>query len=144
MANTITQTLKVVWKNDDGDSVTGSVVQTLTQSGNAVFSNVQTIGATSETITVGEVSGDCLIFFKNNNTEWSELSTASKEEYADEDDYNTKNTVYVGTTNPATSSSANTHALKPGSGAVESAVLATHYAIRDTEDVDLLVIVIEK
>ncbi len=141
---TISQSLRVTWANGDGDSVTAAVTQRFTPTGNAAYANVQTIGASSEAIVVGEVSGDCLIFFKNQNPEYSELSDDDQADYTSEADYNTKNTVYVGTVNPATSSSANTHHIKPGAGALVTGTLASHYAIRDTDDVDLLVVIFEK
>jgi hypothetical protein len=144
MANTITTTVKVVWANGDGDTITGQVAQRVTQTGNAVYSNIQTVGTPSETVTVGEVSGDCYQFFKNNTAEWSELTAAEQAAYDSESDYNTQNSVYVGTTNPATSSSANTFKLKPGAGALKDGALETHYAIRDTHNVDLLVMIFEK
>lgn len=144
MANTISINLSVSWKNDDGDIVQGKAIQAYSQIGNAVFSNVQTIGASSEAVTVGEVDGDCFIFFKNNNREWSELSVSEKAAFADKDEYDEKNTVYVGTTNPMTSSAANSHRIKPGFGAFESGILDDHFAIRDTADVDLFVAIIEK
>jgi hypothetical protein len=144
MANTITTVVTVKWDNGDGDIIQGKVDQRVEQAGNAVYTNVQTIGSASEAVVVGEVSGNCYVFFKNNNVEWSELTTAEQAAYEDEDEYNDQNKVYVGTTNPATSSSINTFHLIPGHGALKSGPLETHYAIRDTNDVDLLTIVIEK
>lgn len=144
MAATITQSIKFSWSDGLGDGLSFQVTDSFTQVGNAVFTNVQTINGTSAQVSFGAASGDAILGLKNNAPKWSTLSTEEKGAYADEADYKTKNAIYVGTTNPATSNSANTSKLYPGQGLLKPGTLENHYAIRDTNSVDLLVMIFER
>jgi hypothetical protein len=138
----ISRNLSISWNDGAGNTITGRISQNKEQVGNAAIGNVQTVGSSSEVVLVGDVSGVCNVFFKNNNLEWDDLDAAVSDLYDDEDDYNDSNRVYIGTTNPTTSGNA-TYALKPGNGIYFENTYVPHYAIRDTADVDLLAIVIE-
>jgi hypothetical protein len=140
---TIKTALRITYTPTSGGSVVGDLATTVTQVGNGAYFNIQTIGAASEAVTFGDVTGDVLLFFKNDTPLWDDLSAAEQAAEVDEATYNDAYTVYVGTTNPATSSSINTHKLKPGKGVFKDGPLENHYAIRDTNDVQLVVLAIE-
>ncbi len=48
-----------------GGTVSGSVSQTYDQVGNSQFENIQTIGVTTEPITLGDVAGEKFLMFRN-------------------------------------------------------------------------------
>jgi hypothetical protein len=147
MANEIKRTTTLNWSKR-GASIAISVNETIDQTGNNAFESVQIIGATSEALVIGDVTGEAHIAFKNLNEPWSEMTTAEKAAIAGSTDairratYELANTVHVGTTSPVTSSNAE-FSFVPGSGASFKSIIAAWYAIRQTEDVDLLVAAVE-
>jgi hypothetical protein len=120
----------------------GLATETVDQTGENVLESVQIIGTTSEAILMGDVTGTAHLLFKNMTPLWSSLTAEVKATYTDEADYKTKNSVYVGTTSPVTSGNA-VQALYPGSGMFMTTTVLAWYGIRDTNDVNLLVVAIE-
>src|SRR5439155_8647388 len=110
--------------------------------GEQAIEAVQIIGATSEAISFGDVTGDAHLAFKNLTPAYSTLTVAQKALYTDKADYDTKNTVYVGTTDPVTSANAE-HQLTPGGGAGPFISAQAWFGINNTNDVNLLVAAIE-
>jgi Holliday junction resolvasome RuvABC endonuclease subunit len=147
MANEIKRTTTLNWTKR-GASIAISVNETIDQTGNNAIENVQIIGATSEAITLGDVSGEIHLAFKNLNEPWSELTQAEKDAVAGSTTaekkaaYELANTVHVGTSNPVTSGNAE-FAFVPGSGTSFKTSITAWFGIRQTNDVDLLVVAIE-
>lgn len=141
MANEIKKTTKLSWSKG-GASILASVDETIDQTGNNAIQNVQIIQGTSEALNFGDVTAPAHVMFKNLNAKWSTLTTEEKADYTDEADYNTKNTVFIGTVNPTTSADA-THKLAPGGGAGFLALTIAWFACKATDNVDLLLLAIE-
>ena len=142
MANEIKKITKLSWTKG-GASIIVNVDETIDQTGNNAIENVQIIGGTSEALVVGDVSAPAHMAFKNLNAKWSTLTTLQKAGYSSEADYNTKNTVFIGTTNPTNAGNA-IHKLTPGGSAGPFIALSvTWFACKDTDNVDLLLAAIE-
>lgn len=141
MANEIKKTTKLSWSKGGAQIIVDNT-ETIDQAGEQAIENVQIIGATSETILFGDVTGSAHLVFKNLAPKWSTLTTIEQGGYSGESDYNTKNTVYIGTTSPVTSGNAQ-HKITPGGGAGPFISALTWYGIRDTNDVNLLVVAVE-
>lgn len=142
MANEITKTTRLTWSKS-GAEIIGSVSETIDQDGENAIENVQTIGTSSEAIVIGDVTGSAHLMFKNLLPAYSSLTTEEKAGYSSQADYNTKNSVYLGTTSPVTSGNA-TVKLKPQGGTSLLTDRLAWYGIRDTNDVQLLVIAVEE
>lgn len=149
MANEISRNTRITWSKN-GAQIIASIAETMDQVGNAVIEQVQNIGATSETIEFGEVSGACHLMFKNMEPEWSDLTADEKAAYTGDTtaakrlDYETKHSVYVSPVNPAVKTDPEAVKVVPGSGhSVTTTVTPVYYAIRDTNSADLLVAAIE-
>ncbi len=67
MANEITINTTLRWSKN-GQTVSGSVSESYDQIGNGSFSNVQTIGNTTEQIDLGDVTGAKYMWLKNEAT----------------------------------------------------------------------------
>jgi hypothetical protein len=141
MSKEIKKTTKLSWSKG-GAEIVVNVDETLDQTGEQAIENVQVIQGVSEALTFGDVSAPAHVAFKNLNPKWSTLTTEEKAGYASEADYNTKNTVYIGTANPTNSGNA-MHKLTPGGGAQFLAISVTWFACKDTDNVNLLVAAIE-
>ncbi len=141
MANEIKKTTKLSWSKG-GASILANVDETINQVGNNALENVQIIESTSEAIVVADVTAPAHLMFKNLNPKWSTLTTEEKAAYASQDDYETKNTVFIGTANPTTSINA-MHRLRPGAGCSNEVLTVAWFACKATDNVDLLVVAIE-
>lgn len=125
-----------------GFDMTAQVSETLDQTGDNAIENVQIIGATSEALSLGDVTGTAHLMFKNLNPAWSSLTVQQKAAYTDQADYETKQSVYIGTENPTTKLNALMSIIPQGGFYMLTSTLAW-YAIRDTNNVNLLVVAIE-
>jgi hypothetical protein len=142
MANEIKKTNKISWSKG-GAEILLLVDETIDQTGEQATEAVQIIGGTSEVIDFVDVAAPAHVAFKNLNKKWSALTTLQKADYTDEADYNTKNTVYVGTANPTTAINA-TYSITPGGGNGPFIALSiAFYACKATDNVNLLVVGIE-
>lgn len=142
MANEISLSVRLTWSKS-GAEIIGSVADTYDQDGDNAIENVQNIGSASEAIDIGDVTGSAYLMFKNLAPSWSSLTSDQQADYTDKADYETKNSVYIGTTNPTTSGNA-TLTLKPQRGTYFTTDKLAWYGIRDTNDVNLLVVAIEQ
>lgn len=141
MANEIAISTRLSWSRG-GAQIIASVTGREDQIGTQGIENVQTIGGSSEPIDLGDVTDPGHLFFKNENSAWADLTTEEKAGYTDKADYDEKNSVYLGNTNPATDSNA-TITLKPQQGTALIRPPAAWYGIKDTDDVSLLVVAIQ-
>lgn len=142
MANEIVRQTKLSWSKG-GAQIIATVAETLDQTGAQAIENVQIIGGTSEAITFGDVTAPAHIMFKNINKTYSQLTTGEKAGYTNQADYESKNRVFVGTTNPTTSADA-IYTIYPGSGVTfQQSITLAWYACKATDNVDLLVVAIE-
>lgn len=142
MANEISLRTKLEW-TVRGCSMSCEVSETVNQTGTRAIESVQVIGGSSETISVGDATGYGYRLFKNLATSWANLTDAQKVGYTDKDDYDAKNSVFIGRTSPVSNSVYN-FKLKPQSGTSLSAEIP-FYAIRSgTTDVPLLVVAIQE
>jgi len=141
MAKEIKKNILMSWSKG-GAEILVKVEETLDQIGEQAIESVQIIGATSEAISFGDVTGDAHLAFKNLTPAFSTLTLAQKSLYTDKADYDAKNTAYVGTTNPVTSVNAE-HKLTPGGSAGPFISALAWYGIKATNDVNLLVFAIE-
>jgi hypothetical protein len=120
MANEVAVSIRLSWSKS-GAQIIGTVSDSYDQSGSQAIENVQIIGSSSEAVTFGDVTTVGWVMFKN-------LNETGK--------------VHIGTTNPVTSVNAEI-TLDPGEGTFLKTTQAAWYAIRDSVDVNLLVIAIE-
>ena len=141
MAKEIKKNTLLSWSKA-GAEIIAKVEEILDQVGEQAIESVQIIGAASEAISFGDVTGDAHLAFKNLATPYGKLTVAQKALYTSQVDYDAKNTVYVGTSNPVTAANAE-HKLTPGGGAGPFISALAWYGIRDTNDVNLLVVAIE-
>lgn len=142
MANEIKITTSLSWAKGGAQiSVSGST--TVSQTGSTAIENVQIIQSTSEAIVFGDVTDPAYLVFKNLNALWATLSTTQQAAYAGESDYNTKNTVFVGTINPTIAATA-VDSLPPGHFIIHVTTLSAWYACKATDNVNLLVIAIQR
>lgn len=145
MANEISRTTRLSWTRN-GAQIICAVTETADQTGEQAIQNVQIIGATSETLTFGDVTSPGYVMFKNATPTWSSMTAAERTAtgYANEAAQIAAQTVYVSKTNPATTVAANMEAkLKPGQGVSLSTNITTWYAIATTDPTNLLVTAIE-
>lgn len=149
MANEISRTTRISWSKNNAQII-AQITETMDQVGDNVIEQVQNIGATSEAIEFGEVSGACHLLFKNMSTEWNNLTTDEKAAYTGDTtaakrlDYETKWSIYISPTNPAVKTDPEAVRIAPGSGySVTTTVTPVYYAIRDTNSANLLVVAIE-
>lgn len=147
MANEIKRDVRLSWSKR-GAQIISATSETIDQAGNNAIENVQIVGSTSEALTFGDVTGSAHVMFKNLNKPWSELTTAEKEAVSGETTaakktaYELAHTVYLGTTTPMTANDAE-FKLVPGAGVSFLTANLSWYGIRQTNDVDLLVVAIE-
>jgi hypothetical protein len=141
MANEIKKTSRTSWSKN-GAEIIIATDETLDQTGEQAIESVQVIQSTSEALVFGDVSAPAHVAFKNLNKKWSQLTTGEKASYTDQADYETKNTVYVGTTNPTTSGDAQ-YKFIPGAGTSFVGVALAWYACKATDNVNLLVFAAE-
>lgn len=140
----ITVSTKLTWAKA-GAQVLAQATETITQVGEDATEKTQIIAHTSEQIDFGDVTGVAYVSFVNQNTQWAKLTDSEKAAAGgDQDAYELANTVYVGTTNPMTSSAA-IYIIIPGAGASLKTDVATDwFAITETTTpVHLLVVAIE-
>lgn len=149
MANEISRTTRISWSKNNA-SLIAQITEDMDQTGDQVIENIQTIGATSEAIDVNEITGACHVMFKNMEPDWATLSTAEKDSYSGSTtaqkraDFETKHAVYVSAVDPAVKTDKGVFKIVPGSGvSLTTTDTPEFYAIRDTNDVRLLVVAIE-
>lgn len=119
----VTVNLGLTWAETGGDTIKGTITETTTQAGTKALGNVQTIGATSEQILLGDVTGAKFLMFENRNT------TAGL-------------FIYIDTANPATTSSA--IKLGPGQGHFAATTEDAWYAISSSGSQDLGVTAVQQ
>ena len=127
MANEITITFNLRWSRGGG-SVSGSISDTVNQTGNAAFESIQTIGSTTEQIVLGDVSGSKHLMLQNRDA---------------------TDTIHIDKVTPVVPGSGTAIKLIPGSnfkGGHTYMLTAqdTWYAISSANTPDLLVVAIEE
>lgn len=142
MADEISRTIALNWSKG-GASLNLAVSYKTNQTGSTAIENVQVIGGTSEAILFGDVTDPGVLGFKNLITPWSGLTAAQKVTETSQAIYEAANIVHVGTATPCTSSNA-TFSFVPGAGHTFDTVQTAWYAIRGTNNVNLLVMAIQR
>lgn len=127
MSKEITLSFSIRWTKGGG-SVSGSINDTVDQTGNAAFENVQAIGTTTEQIVLGDVSGSKHLMLQNRDA-------------TDE--------IHIDTVTPVVPGSGTAIKLLPGANfkgghAYMLTALDTWYAIASANTPDLLVVAIEE
>src|SRR5690349_23948684 len=92
MANEITLSFSIRW-NKGGGTIAASISDTLSQTGNGAFENVQTMAATTSAIDLGGVTGSKHLVFQNRDA---------------------TNTIYIDTVTPVVPGSDTATKLVPG------------------------------
>lgn len=143
MANEISKSTRISWSRD-GAQIVASTDERISQVGKQSFANVQIVGGTAEAIGIGDVTGACYMMLKNINPKWTELTEAEKATYLGKTDYDTKNTVYINFYDDADPTSEGYDCkLIPGAGTCQDSYNPTFLAIKDTNDVNLMVLAVE-
>lgn len=117
----ITTQFSLTFAQAVGDTIKGTISETITQVGTKAIGNIQSVGTSSEAITLGDVTGSKYVMFKNTDA---------------------AHTVYIDTANPATTGA--TIKLGPGQGVFFPTTVDLFYGLAITGACDVEVIAVQQ
>lgn len=117
----ITTQISLTFSQTTGDTIKGTITESITQVGTKAIGNIQNVGTSSEAITLGDVTGAKYLMFKNTDT---------------------THTVYIDTATPATTGA--TIKLGPGQGVFFPTTVDAFYGLAITGACDVEVIAIQQ
>ncbi len=124
MANEISINTSLTWRKN-GQALSGSVSETYDQVGNGAFAQVQTIGATTEPLDLGDVTGTKYLLVKNMTTKGATP------------------VIWIDTTTPVVPGATSAQKVIPSQATFQVTSNDTWYAICTSGTQDLSVVAIE-